>query len=343
MEEVTTLVSVYRSNPDLCENVSEGLISHIVSLIEHKQRNAIFLEFLQTIVASCEKEIDGVQLKIVEELGKASDEVRQFYVDSASFEQLIEMMKNEVDLDVISPLRYHIELVKVMAMCTKGKNSSAELKCASYLPMDHIVRVVTSKDCIVEVKSVYLQLMLHCYIDSDIELKDANNTEYLEQIMDDILCDIRRLSHLLGREARPTPELISLERYVCQQLTEVLIKFFEKPYSAQPMIDIKQHQKKFTHIVQQLAELQNGPLKSNSHSKNWYRVAECSKRLNKCADELGVSPLTRLTLPPVSAATTAKQRWQSAAHSARFITVRPSGMVYINIISAQPTIIVSPD
>jgi hypothetical protein len=92
--------------------VPEILISHIVSLIEHKARNATFLEFLQVIVCSCEKEIDGVQSIIVEEIGKASDEVRQFYVDSASFEQLNEMMMNHADLDLASPLRYHIELVK---------------------------------------------------------------------------------------------------------------------------------------------------------------------------------------------------------------------------------------
>ena len=41
--------------------------------------------------------------------------------------------------------------------------------------MDHIVRVVTARECIVEVKSVYLQLFLHCFVDSEIELKDANN------------------------------------------------------------------------------------------------------------------------------------------------------------------------
>jgi hypothetical protein len=112
VEEVQTLVAIYRNNPDLCENVSECLISHIVNLIEHKARNAVFLEFLQIIVSSCEKEMDGVQLKVVEEIGKASDEVRQFYVDSASFELLTEMMQTDTDLDVTSPLRYHIELVK---------------------------------------------------------------------------------------------------------------------------------------------------------------------------------------------------------------------------------------
>lgn len=80
--------------------------------------------------------------------------MRQFFVDSASFEQLMEMMRNcsVTDLDAGHPLRYHIELVKLMAMCTKGKNDAAELKCASFLPMDHIVRVLTSRDCIVEAK-----------------------------------------------------------------------------------------------------------------------------------------------------------------------------------------------
>lgn len=38
-----------------------------------------------------------------------------------------------------------------MAMCTKGKNETTELKCASFIPMDHIMRVITSPHCIIEV------------------------------------------------------------------------------------------------------------------------------------------------------------------------------------------------
>lgn len=37
-------------------------------------------------------------------------------------------------------------------------------------------------------------------------------------------------------------------------------------------------------IMQRLNELQNGVFKSSKHSKNWYRVAECTKRLNKCGN-----------------------------------------------------------
>lgn len=85
-------------------------------------------------------------------------------------------MRNYTDLNCSpsSPLRYHIELVRfvafgwllkhyllrLMALCTRGKNSIAELKSASFMPMDHIVRVVRSESCIIDVKSVYLQVVI---------------------------------------------------------------------------------------------------------------------------------------------------------------------------------------
>lgn len=48
----------------------------------------------------------------------ASDEVRVFYSDSASFEQLIQMMKNTPveELTADNPLRYHIELVRYKSL-----------------------------------------------------------------------------------------------------------------------------------------------------------------------------------------------------------------------------------
>lgn len=81
--------------------------------------------------------------------------------------------------------------------------------------------------------------MLHCYIDTDIELKDASNAEYIEAIMDNILEDIKRLNSMLLVETKINATLTALEDYVCHTVTEVLVKFFEKPYNTQPMIDIK--------------------------------------------------------------------------------------------------------
>uniref|UniRef100_A0A183CC87 Inositol 1,4,5-trisphosphate receptor n=1 Tax=Globodera pallida TaxID=36090 RepID=A0A183CC87_GLOPA len=340
-EDCATIVAIYRNNAELCENVSEQLIAHIVGLIEQKQRNAVFLELLQVIVSSCEKGLNECQIKVVEEIGKVSDDVRQLYVDSASFEQLIEMMRScsLTDLDAAHPLRYHIELVKLMAMCTKGKNEATELKCASFLPMDHIVRVMTSRECIVEVKVAYLQFLLHCYIDTDIELKDASNGEYLDAILEDAIADMGKLSTRLRQmdyQPKFGPEIIALERYVCETVTEVLVRVFEPASYGHPAhMDIRQQQKRFTSIMQRLSELQNGVLRGRRHSncsKNWYRIVECAKRLAKFASECGIFPTMNSLGVPQSVgaaggsvgggglrALTPRQRWQSAAFSACFI------------------------
>uniref|UniRef100_A0A1I7YYU4 Inositol 1,4,5-trisphosphate receptor n=1 Tax=Steinernema glaseri TaxID=37863 RepID=A0A1I7YYU4_9BILA len=321
VEEVATLVAIFRNNRELSENVAEDLISHVVSLIEHKSRNSIFLEFLQVLVSYDDRGIEPAQEKVADEICSASDEVRQFYTDSASFEQLMEMMKTAPEyLEAPHPLRYHIELVKLMAMCTRGKNESTELKCASHLPMDHIVRVISAPQCVIDVKSVYLQFMLHCYIDTDVEMKDAYNAEYIESILDNMLHDINQLVESLKCASRghANSKHAALERYICHTVTEVLVKFFE---SDQPMFDIQKHQRKFIEVVQCMSTLQNGELKKNSNtSKNWYRVAECVKRLSKCAEENNIMLPANVSMPPVSTTTTAKQRWQSAAHSARFIS-----------------------
>jgi hypothetical protein len=35
--------------------------------------------------------------------------------------------------------------------------------------------------------------MLHCYIDTDAEMKDAYNIDYIEQILNNILIDIQKV------------------------------------------------------------------------------------------------------------------------------------------------------
>lgn len=47
--------------------------------------------------------------------------------------------------------RYHVELVKLLACCTMGKNVNTEIKCHSLLPLDDIVAMVSHPDCIPEV------------------------------------------------------------------------------------------------------------------------------------------------------------------------------------------------
>ena len=51
-----------------------------------------------------------------------------------------------------------MELVKLLACCTMGKNVYTEIKCHSLLPLDDIVAMVSHKDCIPEVNNEILAL-----------------------------------------------------------------------------------------------------------------------------------------------------------------------------------------
>ena len=51
--------------------------------------------------------------------------------------------------------RYHIELVRLLALCTMGKNVYTEIKCHSLLTLDDIVAMVSHKNCIAEVSAPF--------------------------------------------------------------------------------------------------------------------------------------------------------------------------------------------
>ncbi|CAG9538689.1 unnamed protein product [Cercopithifilaria johnstoni] len=323
MEEVATLTAIFKNNRVLCQNVSEELVAHIVSMIEHKTRSAVYIEFLQTVVMVQEKEIKSAQERVAQEICSSSDDVRVYYADSASFEQLKQLMQNTgpEELNSDHPLRYHIDLVRLLAFCTRGRNSMTELKCASQLSMDHIVRVVTSPYCLIEVKDVYLQFMLHCYIDADAEMKDVDNVDFIERILKNILSDIEMYVNSLLQLKMAKPALLpnsALEKYVCQTVTAVLIKLFERPSAHQLILEISQHRHSFSKIIQRLRQLQE-ELENKSFIKNWYYVAECVKRLSRRAEENGIILPVNGSMSPLSTETTVKQRWQSAFNSARFI------------------------
>lgn len=52
----------------MCQNVSEELVAHIVNMIEHKTRSAVYLEFLQTVVMVEKKEIKSAQERVAQEV-----------------------------------------------------------------------------------------------------------------------------------------------------------------------------------------------------------------------------------------------------------------------------------
>ena len=147
--EAETLTEIFRNNDLLCSKVTEAEIQHFIHCIE-KHRHVKYLQFLQTVVRGTDGTHKRNQDIVMLELSNAGDDVLMFYGDHA-FPQLVQLMQAEKG-EAIDDLAYHINLVRLLAYCTEGKNVNTEIKCHSLLPLDEIERVVTCKDCIPEVQ-----------------------------------------------------------------------------------------------------------------------------------------------------------------------------------------------
>ncbi|XP_067229219.1 inositol 1,4,5-trisphosphate-gated calcium channel ITPR1 [Chanodichthys erythropterus] len=229
--EAVTMQHIFMNNFQLCSEINERVVQHFVHCIETHGRSVHYLKFLQTIVKAENKFIKKCQDIVMAELVTAGEDVLVFYNDRASFQSLVQMMRLERErLDESSALRYHIHLVELLAVCTEGKNVYTEIKCNSLLPLDDIVRVVTHEDCIPEVKMAYVNFLNHCYVDTEVEMKEIYTSNHMWKLFDDFLVDICRVCN--NTNDRKHADTV-LERYVTETIMSIVTTFFSSPFSDQ--------------------------------------------------------------------------------------------------------------
>ncbi|KAM9535404.1 inositol 1,4,5-trisphosphate-gated calcium channel ITPR1 isoform 2-T2 [Salvelinus alpinus] len=229
--EAVTMQHIFMNNFQLCSEINERVVQHFVHCIETHGRNVQYLKFLQTIVKAESKFIKKCQDIVMAELVNAGEDVLVFYNDRASFQTLVTMMRSERDrMDQNSPLMYHIHLVELLAVCTEGKNVYTEIKCNSLLPLDDIVRVVTHEDCIPEVKIAYINFLNHCYVDTEVEMKEIYTSNHMWKLFENFLVDICRVSN--NTSDRKHADTV-LESYVTETVMSIVTTFFSSPFSDQ--------------------------------------------------------------------------------------------------------------
>uniref|UniRef100_A0A803YKN4 Inositol 1,4,5-trisphosphate receptor n=1 Tax=Meleagris gallopavo TaxID=9103 RepID=A0A803YKN4_MELGA len=228
--EAVTMQHIFMNNFQLCSEINERVVQHFVHCIETHGRNVQYIKFLQTIVKAEGKFIKKCQDMVMAELVNAGEDVLVFYNDRASFQTLVQMMRSERDrMDENSPLMYHIHLVELLAVCTEGKNVYTEIKCNSLLPLDDIVRVVTHEDCIPEVKIAYINFLNHCYVDTEVEMKEIYTSNHMWKLFENFLVDICRVMiSVSGKHADSI-----LEKYVTEIVMSIVTTFFSSPFSDQ--------------------------------------------------------------------------------------------------------------
>ncbi|XP_056660536.1 inositol 1,4,5-trisphosphate receptor type 1 isoform X2 [Monodelphis domestica] len=229
--EAVTMQHIFMNNFQLCSEINERVVQHFVHCIETHGRNVQYIKFLQTIVKAEGKFIKKCQDMVMAELVNSGEDVLVFYNDRASFQTLIQMMRSERDrMDENSPLMYHIHLVELLAVCTEGKNVYTEIKCNSLLPLDDIVRVVTHEDCIPEVKIAYINFLNHCYVDTEVEMKEIYTSNHMWKLFENFLVDICRACN--NTSDRKHADNI-LEKYVTEIVMSIVTTFFSSPFSDQ--------------------------------------------------------------------------------------------------------------
>uniref|UniRef100_UPI00358E7F93 inositol 1,4,5-trisphosphate-gated calcium channel ITPR1-like n=1 Tax=Myxine glutinosa TaxID=7769 RepID=UPI00358E7F93 len=229
--EAETLRRIFTNNWRLCSAVSERVVQHFVHCIATHGRHVQYLRFLHTIVRSEGKFNKKCQDMVMAELLTAGEDVLVFYSDRVSFQALLSMMRSERErTDPSGALMYHIALVDLLAACTEGKNVYTEIKCNSLLPLEDIVRVLTHEDCIPEVKVAYVNFLHHCYVDTEVEMKEIYTSNHMWTLFESFLVDISQVCNTsLDRRHAP----VELERYITETVMNLISSFFSSPFSDQ--------------------------------------------------------------------------------------------------------------
>lgn len=205
-----TLVAIFRDNPDLCRRVSKQVIQSFVQCIRSVGRRASCLQFMETICKPEGNMIASVQNAVMDCLSSVGDDVLLFYNDPVTFQALVELLRQdgvqealesgEQTADVSDPVNeliYHLALVKLLALCTEGMNVYTEIKCQSLLPLEDIVKVVTHADVPPTVKRSYVSFLVHCYLETEVEVKDLHFTSHMWRILESYVDD---MSHFCADE-----------------------------------------------------------------------------------------------------------------------------------------------
>ncbi|KAI2653478.1 Inositol 1,4,5-trisphosphate receptor type 2 [Labeo rohita] len=219
--EAKSMCYIFRNNYHLCNEISDRVVHHFVHCIETHGRHVQYLRFLQTIVKADGKYVKECQCKVMNEENDA--------------------------------LAYHITLVELLAACTEGKNVDTELKCNSLLPLDDIVKVVTYDGCIPEVKIAYVNFVNHCYVDTEVEMKEIYTSNHIWNLFDNFLVDMARVSN--GPTDRKNADTC-LEKYVTDTIMAIVKGFFGSQFSVSNS-NLQAHQAIFIKLLQSACRLYN--------------------------------------------------------------------------------------
>ncbi|XP_070766937.1 inositol 1,4,5-trisphosphate-gated calcium channel ITPR3 [Enoplosus armatus] len=337
--EAETVQHIFSNNYQLCSEISESVLQHFIHCLATHGRHVQYLNFLHTIIKAEGKYVKKCQDMIMTELTNAGEDVVVFYNDKTSFNTMLELMaESREGVGESSPLRYHISLVELLAACAEGKNVYTEIKCTSLLPLEDVVRVVTHEDCITEVKVAYVNFVNHCYVDTEVEMKEIYTSNHVWKLFEDFTVDMARVCN--KREKRLSDPI--LEKYIINVVFDTINAFFSSPFS-ENSTSLQTHHTIVTQLLQSSVRLLDCPWLQQQHRG---QVEACIKTLAMTAKSRSIAlPLdleaqisSMLSTSALNSLSRSNPNYKSSSRSSRPIT--PSNpWDYKNIIEKLQDII----
>ncbi|XP_045539677.1 inositol 1,4,5-trisphosphate receptor [Papilio machaon] len=304
IREAQTVCAIFEENPALCAHEgNDKVAAHFVHCIETRGRRPAYLHFLRTIVRAAGQHIRRSQDLVMQEMVNAGEDVLVFYNDKVSFNYFIQMMRQYKQTNEMpEALRYHIQLVKLLTCCTLGKNVYTEIKCHSLLPLDDIVATITHPDCIPEVKEAYVGFLNHCYIDTEVEMKEIYSSNYMWDLFErSFLQDMQAILHsdatAYAGPSTSTDEVFSPQKscasstqrawlaYVTDVLMHTICTFFNSPFSDQSTT-VQTRQSIFVKLLQTTFRIYQCPWLTPPQKLN---VEKCIRTLSEVAKSRSIA------------------------------------------------------
>uniref|UniRef100_A0A8D2JDS0 Inositol 1,4,5-trisphosphate receptor n=1 Tax=Varanus komodoensis TaxID=61221 RepID=A0A8D2JDS0_VARKO len=283
--EAETMQHIFLNNYQLCSEISETVLQHFIHCLATHGRHVQYLDFLHTIIKAEGKYIKKCQDMIMTELTNAGDDVVVFYNDKASLANMLEMMTAAHDgIEEHSPLMYHISLVDLLAACAEGKNVYTEIKCTSLLPLEDVVRVVTHEDCITEVKIAYVNFVNHCYVDTEVEMKEIYTSNHIWTLFENFTLDMARVAWCNSKREKRLSDS-ALEKYVLTVVLDTINAFFSSPFS-ENSTSLQTHQTIVVQLLQSTTRLLECPWLQQQHKSS---VEACIRTLAMVAKSRSIA------------------------------------------------------
>lgn len=337
--EAETVRYIFNENLALCNEVTERVVQQIVHSIEQHGRHVNYLRLLQTLLKAEGQLVRKTQDVIMSELTSMGEEILVFYNDHSSFANLLEMMQSERERsEESSPLLYHIQLVQLLASCTEGKNVYTEIKCHSLLPLDDIVRIVTHPDCIPEVKSSYVHFLNHCYVDTEVEMKEIYSSSHIWTLFEDFMVDMGKVANTT-HDRKHADTL--LESYVTTVIPEILTVFFNSPFS-ETSTSVKSRQPIFVRLLSALFRLSQCTWMTGQQK---YQIETCIQNLLEIAKPRGIVIPTALETEVQNLVTRSRivlrhsRHWLSHRQRKDSVLLKTMSKDYRNIIEGLQDIV----